>query len=282
MTRVSIIITCYNKGQYVADAINSALLQTYEDIEIVCVNDGSSDNSSEIIRTFANKYKNILFFDNQENKGVIFARNMAIDAATGKYIFPLDADDTIDTTYIEKAAKILDENPDIGVVTSEAKIFGAKNKKYRLPEFDKETMLFENCIFSSSMFRKADFIDVGRYKENMAYGCEDWDLWLSFMENNYNVYRIPEVLFNYRVLIEKQRSNFAQENKNIWLKNMVKNHIDLYFDSANFAEAVTCNVKQLKKKYKTYKKGFNILLQLSIAEFLALFIILAIIFRNWI
>ena len=107
--KVSIIIPCYNQGRFVGEAIQSSLNQTYKNIEIVCVNDCSADNSSEIIKDFAKKYKNILFFDLTENKGVINARNLAIEACRGDYILPLDADDTIEPTYVEKAIQILDK-----------------------------------------------------------------------------------------------------------------------------------------------------------------------------
>lgn len=97
------------------------------DIEIVVFNDGSTDNSSKIIKSFADKYKNILFIDEKEKQGVINARNMAIKAASGEYILPLEADDTIESTYVGKGVKILDANPNIGIVYCKAKLFGIKN-----------------------------------------------------------------------------------------------------------------------------------------------------------
>lgn len=69
MAKVSVIIPCYNQGEYIQDAINFVLQQTYKDIEIVCVNDGSTDDSGKIIKSFAKKYKNILFFDNKVRGG---------------------------------------------------------------------------------------------------------------------------------------------------------------------------------------------------------------------
>ena len=104
--KVSIIIPCYNKGAYIKEALESSLSQTYPNIEIVCYNDGSSDNSSAVIQEFANKYSNFLFIDSKENKGVIAARNSAIENSSGVYILPLDADDKIAPTYVEKAEKI--------------------------------------------------------------------------------------------------------------------------------------------------------------------------------
>ena len=81
--KVSIIIPCYNNEKYVEEAIESALNQTYQNIEIVCINDGSTDSSTEKIKPYK-KYSNFIFIDNKENKGVIYSRNYAIDIATGE------------------------------------------------------------------------------------------------------------------------------------------------------------------------------------------------------
>lgn len=261
---VSIIIPCYNYGNFVSEAINSALNQTYGNIQIVVVNDGSTDNSGEVIKTFADKYKNILFFDNKENNGVVYSRNMAIEASSGYYILPLDADDFIDKTYVEKAVKIFDTKPEIGIVYCNANLIGNKNKKWKLPEFDKEKMLYENCIFASAIFRKEDFIRAGKYKDYMKNGIEDWDLWLSFMELGIKPYKINETLFYYR------QHSFGSRNSNINSLNLkreiLKQHKDLYLNSEEFIERAFSK----NKNYKKYRKLFNIFLFISIIEFLGI------------
>ena len=269
--KVSIIIPCYNQGGYVADAINSALGQTYNDIEVVIVNDGSTDNSSDIIKTFAEKYKNILFFDEKENKGVIYARNMAIEAAIGEYILPLDADDTIEPTYVEKAVKILDTNPHIGIVYCKARMFGSKNGYWDLGVFDKSRILYGNCVFVSALFRKSDFIKAGKYKDYMQYGCEDYDLWLSFIEQGMDAYRIDEVLFNYRQYDGGSRTTIASEKFESIQENLIRNHIGLYINDKDFFERF---IYKNKKKSKKYKKLFKILLPTAIMEFVTIVILL--------
>ncbi len=278
--KVSIIIPCYNQGKYVSDAINSALKQTYNDIEIVVFNDGSTDNSAEIIKSFADKYNNILFFDEKENKGVINARNMAIEAANGEYILPLDADDTIEPTYIEKAVKILKENPNVGIVYCDARMFGNKNKYWNLEDFDKSNFLYCNCIFVTALFRKTDFLKVGMYKDCMQFGCEDYDLWLSFVEQGFDIYKIDEILFNYRQYKEDSRTTISIQNSETIWKAIIKNHIDLYLADSQFIDRFRSNPKKLKKKYQKYKKLFNIFLPIIITESVLL-IILVIRFLNW-
>lgn len=278
MPKVSIIIPCYNQEKYVAEAINSALRQTFKDIEIVCVNDGSTDNSVEIIKSFENKYKNFIFLSNEENRGVIYSRNFAIKNCNGTYILPLDADDIIEPTYVEKAVKILDNNPNIGIVYCKAKIFGNYDKYWNLKPFNKSDILYENCIFCSALFRKSDFLKIGGYNNNMKYGCEDYDLWLSFIEQGLEVFQINEILFSYRQYDETSRTTISLKNKKEIWNNLIKNHINLYLNDENFLERlIFSNPIKTNKKYKKYKKMFNKLFPITIIELIiiiGLFILL--------
>ena len=278
MPKVSIIIPCYNQEKYVAEAINSALRQTFKDIEIVCVNDGSTDNSVEIIKSFENKYKNFIFLNNEENRGVIYSRNFAIKNCNGTYILPLDADDIIEPTYVKKAVKILDNNPNIGIVYCKAKIFGNYDKYWNLKPFNKSDILYENCIFCSALFRKSDFIKIGGYNNNMKYGCEDYDLWLSFIEQGLEVFQINEILFSYRQYDETSRTTISLKNKKEIWNNLIKNHINLYLNDENFLERlIFSNPIKTNKKYKKYKKMFNKLFPITIIELIiiiGLFILL--------
>lgn len=143
VAKVSIIIPCYNQAEYVGESIESALKQTYENLEIVCINDGSTDNSSEVIKSYAEKYKNIVFLDEKTNRGVCCARNMAIAASSGEYILPLDADDKIEPQYVEKAARVLHNNPKVGIVYCKADFFGRKHGLWKLEEFDKRKIILK-------------------------------------------------------------------------------------------------------------------------------------------
>ena len=263
--KVSIIIPCFNQCKYIGEAITSALTQTYTNVEIVIINDASTDDSKSIIENFAQKYKNIVFLNNEENKGVVYSRNTAIDAACGEYILPLDGDDKIEPTYVEKAVKILQNNPKIGIVYCKAKLFGNKCGEWKLPEFSETEILYQNCIFCSSLFRKSDFEKVGKYKEYMNNGHEDWDLWLSFLEAGLKVYKIDEFLFNYRQLSSNTRTDMTWETaKNLRLE-LLKNHLSLYTKSESFVDKV---FRSPLRKIKKYKKLFFILLYISILEFI--------------
>lgn len=265
MPKVSVIITCYNKAKYIAESINSVFNQTYADIELVIFNDGSTDNSANLINEIIKDKHNIKFINNIENKGVIYARNTAIEASSGEYILPLDADDTIEPTYIEKAVKILDEDKTIGIVYCKAKFIGRKNKEWHLPEYSKSSFLYRNCIFCTALFRKSDFIKAGKYKESVKNTWEDWDLWLSIIEMGLIPYRINEYLFNYRQCEESTRSNDTDKNYDEGRRIIIKNHIDLYLNDSNFIKTCFKNNYYLTKKRK-YKILLNILLLIITIE----------------
>lgn len=278
MTKVSIIIPVYNKGKYVEEAVMSAINQTYKNIEFICIDDASTDDSYEKLKKLADKYEKIILLKNEENKGVIYSRNTAIEHATGEYILPLDADDIIEPTYVEKAVEVLDKRPDVGIVYCKADFTGEKNEEWKLPEFDKEKFLFGNVIFCSALFRKSDFYKAGMYKENMKDGWEDYDLWLSFIENNLDVYKIPEVLFHYRKFNTETRSTVIDSNIYNGFKKIIRNHLDIYLGNNEVLIRIIEPTKskifeKINKKYKKYKNLFNILL----VSILALFCIFGII-----
>ena len=278
--KVSIIIPCYNNEKYVAEAIESAINQTYKNIEVVCINDGSTDNSANIIQNYADKYSNIVFINEENNKGVIYCRNKAIDMASGEYILPLDADDKIDSTYIEKAVPILTNNPNIGIVYCDTQLFGTINEHLRLKEFNKNDIIYENCICNCALFRKSDFLKAGKYKSYMTEGNEDHDLWLSFMELGLGAYKIKETLFFYRKYNETSRNDNAAEKLNSILKTLIKHHIDLYTNEPRFINRVFLDYVYKdgfyteRKQHHKYKFRFNLTLVIAIIEALTIGILL--------
>lgn len=228
MPKVSVIIPCYNQGRYIDEAVDSVLAQTFQDFEIIIINDGSTEYLTNVILKNYNKPKTKVI--HIKNQGVSIARNSGIKASQGKYMLSLDADDKIHPDYLIEAVKILDINNEMGIVYCEAEFFGEKNGKIVLPEFSIENMLISNHMFCSALFKKSDFNKTNGYNQNMKHGLEDWDFWLSLLELNIKVYKIPKVLFFYRI---KQHSrNTEQSNdKNKFresLQQIYLNHIGLY------------------------------------------------------
>lgn len=195
--QVSVIIPCYNQGIYLKEAVDSVLKSNYNNFEIIIVDDGSTDEFTKRLLDQYNPPSTKIV--RSENRGLANARNIGISGAKGEYILPLDADDKISNRYIQEAMKIFDSNPEMGIVYAQAKMFGHKRGKWRLPPFSVEQLLASNIIFCSAFFRKKDWESAGGYNPDLPYGKEDWDFWLSLIDLGVDVYQIPAVHFYYRI-----------------------------------------------------------------------------------
>lgn len=256
---VSIIIPCFNQEKYITDAIMSAEKQTYKDIEIVFIDDCSTDGSLEVVNDLKKKYTNIVVLKNESNLGVVDSRNKAIDFAKGFYILPLDGDDTIEPTYIEDAVNVFEEKPDVGFVYCKARKFGAVNEDWNLPKFNKESLIFRNCIVNSSLFRKSDFIKLGKYKSYMYSWTEDYDLWMSFVEAGLLPYRIDKVLYNHREFENGSRTQLTTKDPYFARREYLLHHTKLYADSREcisriFDPDYKSNFYKKDRKIKKYKQ----------------------------
>ncbi|MTJ93807.1 MAG: glycosyltransferase [Desulfovibrio sp.] len=197
MPRVSVVIPCYNQGHYLQEAIQSVLNQDYDDMEIIIVNDGSTDIATlEVLQTYTLPHIHVLHTDNQ---GLSSARNNGIAMARGQYILPLDADDAIAKDYVRRAVAELDANPQVGIVYGEAEFMGAASGRWNLPPASLRRMLTRNVIFHAAFFRKMHWEMVGGYKTNMRYGLEDWDFWVSLLEQGGAVTRLDGLVYFYRI-----------------------------------------------------------------------------------
>lgn len=208
MTRVSVIITCYNLGAFLLEALNSALGQSHPDCEVLLVDDGSSDPETIAVldRLLVHPRLRVL---RSANQGVARARNYGISEASGEYILPLDADDRIHDEYVARAAAILDTHPEVGFVGCHYRIFGLREAEYRPEAYCLPDMLVENVVPIASMFRRSAWREVGGYCPDLN-SIEDWDLWLGIMRHGHQGVVIPEILFDYRVRSNSNLSHMRQ------------------------------------------------------------------------
>ena len=193
MNLVSVVIPCYNSGIYIEKAINSVKNQTYKNVEIIVVNDGSTD--SYTLKYFKN-VKNITLI-NQKNKGLPNARNVGIKKAKGKYILPLDADDWIRKDAIQLMVKSIQEF-NCGFVFSNITLEGKKEGVHK-KKFNFFEQLFINHLPYLILIKRKTLIEIGGYDEEMKHGYEDWELNIRLGKNNYFPINIEEPLFHYRV-----------------------------------------------------------------------------------
>ena len=200
---VSVIVPIYNAAPYLQETLDSILASTYRPIEVVMVDDGSKDNSLSIAKSYCEQYAECKVIE-QANRGVSAARNSAIRAAKGTYILPVDADDKIADTFIQKAVDIIEENNNVRVVGCRCWMFGAVDKEWELPQFSHALLARKNMIPATALYRKSDWQRCGGYCEQEIYR-EDWDFWLSMMELGGTFYKIDEVLFYYRISTDSRR-----------------------------------------------------------------------------
>lgn len=209
---ISIIIPCYNHAMFLEETLKSAISSSYPQIEIIIINDGSTDDSESIALKYQMLYNNILYLS-QENQGPAAARNNGIQAASGTYILPLDADDHISPDYIEKAVAILSNNEDVKLVYCEAEFFGEKKGKWKLPDFSRKYLARENLIFPSAIYRKSDWLISGGYSNIMTWGWEDWEFWISLLKDGGEVVKLPITGFYYRVRKGSRRKSTNKDAK---------------------------------------------------------------------
>ncbi|MBM6618240.1 glycosyltransferase family 2 protein [Bacillus suaedaesalsae] len=254
MPKVSVIIPCFNYGKYIDQAVKSVLNQTFQDFEIIIINDGSTDKYTNILLKQYKKPKTRVIFT--ENQGPSIARNIGIREAKGKYILPLDADDKIGRTYLEKAVDLLENNKNLGIVYCEAEFFGSRRGKWDLPEYSFETIILDNVIFNSAFFRKKDWEKVGGYNSNMIHGMEDYDFWLSLIELGVSVYRIPEVLFFYRIKAKSRSTNLVNHNTEMF-EQIFRNHQNLFIKNIRILIENRVSPKQSAQIFVDTGNGFN-------------------------
>lgn len=199
--KVLIVVTLYNLGDYIDEAIQSVFNQTYQNWELIIINDGSTEEKSKERAEFYRKNgdKRVHVFS-RKNEGVVKARNFGSKQASYDYICFLDADDRLRNDFLQKTVAELNKDTakKIGFVTSFYKHFGNSDQLIELPDPDLNFLLIQNTIHTSSLIRKEAFEKVNGYDSDF-FGYMDWNLWISIAEAGYTWKVIKEPLFEYRV-----------------------------------------------------------------------------------
>ena len=228
MRLVSVIVPCYNMAAFLEETLRSIVASDYRPLEIIVVDDGSTDNSAEvaeklmtsILSTSKGELERVSFsLIRQANSGVSVARNNGLEHAQGKYILPVDADDRISPTFISRAVEAMEKDPGLKVVYSRAEFFGERTGEWALPPYSPELLARKNIIPATALYRREDALAFGGYCTDEIFR-EDWDFWLSMLENGGDVLRLDEVGFYYRIRGgSRRRITSAQKRQMIDLIN---------------------------------------------------------------
>ncbi len=213
--KISIIVPVYNTDKYLAECLDSVLAQTFQDFEVICVNDGSPDNSQKILDEYAARDARIkvLF---QKNAGVVAARNNAISESNGKYLFPLDSDDKIAPDCLEHLLKHL-ESGKCDVATPKVFWFGEKSGELVMKKPSKLNMSRGNCLVNAALFDKKYWVKYGGYDPLFNEALEDYDFWANFIYDNKKICNVPDAVFYYRAKssAESRNSSTLKRHKKI-------------------------------------------------------------------
>ena len=201
---VSVIVPVYNSEKYIAEALDSILASDYADIEVICIDDGSSDSSLQILEEYAVRDNRVRVYS-QKNAGACVARNYAISLAKGELILPVDSDNKITSTFISRAVAVMLSDEEIKVVAPRAEYFGDKIGEWKLPPFSLNLLARKNIIDTCAMYRKADWERVGGYCAKIKTR-EDWIFWIAVLKDGGKVVHLPEIEFYYRVRATSKRA----------------------------------------------------------------------------
>lgn len=225
--RVSVVVPCYNTHAFLGRALESVRDQTFQNFEIIVVNDGSTNpDTLAALQSLGDDVRLV----HQENLGLPGARNTGFREACGEYVLPLDCDDWIEPTFLTKAIARLEANPDrpyaFAQIALEGDEAGVLRKTYNFFE-----QHFLNHVPYCIFIRKSVWQQVGGYDETMRRGCEDWEFNLRLGKSGFHGLVIAEPLFHYHVsatgMLQSLTSNLYAE---LW-SGIQKKHQDRYSPS---------------------------------------------------
>jgi glycosyltransferase involved in cell wall biosynthesis len=223
-TLVSVIIPAYNAEGFIGDTIVSVLNQTYSNLEILVIDDGSKDMTAEIVHQYMHNDRRIKLIK-QANAGVAAARNHGIKESKGEFVAPIDSDDTWEPSHIEKQVRCFLNSPQtVGLVYSwsfdideQSKATGSTRAAMIQGNVFK-TLVCHNFLgnASASMTRRSCLEEVGSYdttlRDRHAQGCEDWDLYLRIAEK-FEFRAVPTLSVGYRKLSDSMSGDFGQMSR---------------------------------------------------------------------
>ncbi len=214
----SVVIPSYNAGRTVSSSITSALRQTVDDLEVIVVDDGSTDGTAEIAAAIPDPRVRVV---SQPNRGLPAARNAAIAAARGRYVSLLDSDDLLLPRYLELCREALERTPNPGFAYTDAYVFDAVTGRLRLrsamsrsnppipPPDDPgdflAALMRSNFVFVSATIPRRVLDEVGRFDESRT-SSEDYDLWLRILLAGYRAAWVP----GYQALYRKHPGQMSQ------------------------------------------------------------------------
>lgn len=239
---VSFIIPSFNKAIFLEESVQSALNQTYQNIEVIIVNDGSSDNTSDVARQIisSNPTRHIRLIE-KPNGGISDARNSGIAQARGRIIVTLDGDDLVEPTFVEQGLKAMRQFG-CNLVTCIVRLFGVTNRDWEPLPFNAYSLRYDNSIPTLAMYDRELWVKTGGYK--VAFGwVEDWEFWVNCTRYGLNAHLIKKPLFKYRTTDEGLANIYIKDKWRECVSLIMIANSDLYpIEELQFAATNTANM----------------------------------------
>ena len=191
-TTVSVVIPAYNAAQYLAEAVDSALAQTHQPVEVVVVDDGSQDGTPEVMASYGDRVVSV----RKPNGGTASARNAGVRHASGEWVVFLDADDRLRPQYVERCLQHLAEHPEASYVYTQEEFFGDLQYVSEYPEFDAKRLAYENFVNPSALLPR-ELVLANPFTERQRTH-EDWDFYLGLLRQGACGVLLDEPLKEYR------------------------------------------------------------------------------------
>lgn len=242
---VSVLISAYNVEKYIESSIRSVMNQTYKNLQIIIVNDGSVDNTNQIIEKLMNEDSRILKINNENNIGFISSLNIGLNYANGEFIARTDADDIAKPYWIEKIMNVMLNNANIIAMGSYLEIIsigGELNKYNKTGDIWKKSlehediikdMLFYNPMHNNTMIMRSEVYTKHNLTFDHSYKyAEDYKFWFEVSKLG-NLANFPEALVYYR-LHEEQTSSFYNKEQRLMANRIRKEVINYYLNKLGF------------------------------------------------
>jgi len=266
MSKVSIIVPCYNQAQYLDEALQSVLDQTHQNWECIIVNDGSPDHTEEVAKKWVEKDSRFVYLK-KENGGLGSARNAGITIAKAEFVLPLDADDKIGANYVALAVETFQNDDFLKVVYCKAVKFGDEEGLWQLQPFSLKAIATGNMIFCSAMYRKSDWERVGGYDVKMIYGWEDWEFWIAILKNGGNVKCLDEIGFYYRTKESSMIKLVNKDNKKYLYEYVSVKHADFFVKQLGSFMYLDSIIKNTKLEFQNRLQSEKFVVDLFCSTF---------------
>jgi glycosyltransferase involved in cell wall biosynthesis len=265
MIKISVIIPTYNRANLLMRSINSVLNQTYKDFELIVINDGSTDNTGEIVENLRKNDERIIYIKIDNSGGPAHPKNIGIKKAQGEYIAFLDDDDEWMPTKLEKQISLFEKTnkEDLTIVSCDSVVIDNKGetavKTSKITNYGLRDLLIKNSIFTGTVLvRSLAIQNIDLFDEKLKF-LEDWDMWIRILSKDKKIEFYPEILFKYNVGNTNTTKKINDVKKIEALEYVFKKNILLY-EKYKISHIIMFRIGvkyYLAKKYEVAKRHFK-------------------------